>query len=249
MSTQSATGPTDRLRRVGVIVPSSNTVMEPDLQRALRGVATVHTARMYLADPVTPDGELEMLEEAVPAARLLGTLEPDVVLFGCTSAGAICGAARDAELRYEMAGVADAPVLGVFDSMTRSLAAIGVTRVSVVTPYRDDLNAAIGRSLAEAGFEVLSIRGMGIANNVDTGRVEPERIVEFAVANVDGRAEALAIPCTNFRAYEVRGEIRRRLGIPVVTANSSIVDDVTAALAGDGSPHPTETETGNDADR
>ena len=51
------------------LVPSSNTVMEPDFVRGLPADATLHTGRMLL-DDVTPESEARMLDEAtLPAAR------------------------------------------------------------------------------------------------------------------------------------------------------------------------------------
>lgn len=70
-------------RRVGLMIPSSNTMMEADFTRGLPDGMTLHTARMYMRD-TTRQGEERMLDEfALPAARDLGTVSPDVVVFGC----------------------------------------------------------------------------------------------------------------------------------------------------------------------
>jgi maleate isomerase len=217
--------------RVGLMVPSSNTVMEPDFQRALAGVATVHTARMHLVDPVTPDGELQMLDQhARPASRDIGTLRPDLVVFGCTSAGSLLGRDGDVRLRAELSGDAGAPVLGIIDAMGESLRAQGAARISVYTPYRDELNALVEAGLRADGFEVLRITGLGIADNVGVGRVEPEEILAGAEGVLAPGSDALAVACTNFRALEVREELEQRLGVPVVTANSAALDAVRRAL-------------------
>ncbi|MYC30160.1 MAG: hypothetical protein F4X65_08740, partial [Chloroflexi bacterium] len=77
-------------KRVGLIVPSTNTVMEPDLYRNLPSGTTVHTSRMLLEGSVTIEAEEMMLDVYLPeCARQIGTLQPDVVVFGCTSAGAL----------------------------------------------------------------------------------------------------------------------------------------------------------------
>jgi len=53
----------DRLR-IGVLVPSSNTVMENDLHQALpKSRYTVHTARMYLEE-TTAAAERKMVEKS-----------------------------------------------------------------------------------------------------------------------------------------------------------------------------------------
>src|SRR5690606_9495262 len=69
----------------------SNTTMEPDFYRNLPADAEVYTARMFLED-VTVAGEEEMLDVHFPRALRDGaTVHPDVVVFGCTSAGALRG--------------------------------------------------------------------------------------------------------------------------------------------------------------
>ena len=74
-----------RPARVGLMIPSSNTMMEVDFARDLPPGTALHTARMFMED-TTPAGENQMLDEfALPAARDLGTARPDVVVFGCTS--------------------------------------------------------------------------------------------------------------------------------------------------------------------
>lgn len=217
--------------RIGLMLPSSNTVMEPDFVREFAGRATIHAARMFLEDPVTTEGEERMLDEwAEPAARDLGTLEPDLVVFGCTSAGALRGTEADRDLRARLSELAGAPVVGIVDSIARSLRDRGMERVSVFTPYREDLNRVIAKGLTEDGFDVLSIEGLGNADNLVNGRVEPGHIVEKAAEAVAGGSEALIVPCTNFRALEARGELAERTGVEVITACSAVIESIEDEL-------------------
>ena len=79
-------------RRVGLIVPSTNTVMEPDLYRNLPAGTTVHTSRMLLEGSVTIEAEELMLDVYLPeCARQIGTLMPDVVVLAALRPGR-CGA-------------------------------------------------------------------------------------------------------------------------------------------------------------
>ncbi|MGK2955800.1 MAG: maleate cis-trans isomerase family protein [Solirubrobacterales bacterium] len=217
--------------RIGLMLPSSNTVMEPDFVREFAGRATIHAARMFLEDPVTTEGEERMLDEgAEPAARDLGTLEPDLVVFGCTSAGALRGAEADRKLRATLSDLAGAPVVGIVDSIARSLRGRGMERVSVFTPYSDDLNRVIARGLDEDGFDVLSIEGLGNADNVAIGRVGPEHILDRGADAVAKGSEALVVPCTNFRAFEVRDELAEKTGVEVITACSAVIESIGSEL-------------------
>jgi maleate isomerase len=218
-------------RRVGLLVPSSNTVMEPDVWRALPPGATLHTARMYLED-TTPEGESRMLDEHVlPAARDLATARPDLIVFGCTSAGALRGNRYDAELCARISELSGVPTVSVIASVRQTITASRARRVGVVTPYVDALNRPIRESLEADGVEVVGIAGLGIADNFEIARVPVARICDFAERTLGGLPIDLAfVSCTNFPAVSALPELERRLGRPVVTSNQAAIAAVLALL-------------------
>jgi maleate isomerase len=215
-------------RRVGLLVPSSNTVMEVDFYRRLPQGFTLHTGRMYL-ESTTPEGESQMLDHHVlPAAHDVGTARPDVIVFGCTSAGALRGNDYDRELCERIAADTGADVLSVISSVRESIRSRGAGRIGVITPYVDSLNEKIKASLeADGGVEVLDIRGLGISDNFAIAEVPPEKIVALAAETFDGQAvDLLFASCTNFRAMEAIPGIREAVGVDVVTSNSAALEAV-----------------------
>jgi maleate isomerase len=224
--------------RVGLIVPSSNTVAEVDFYRHLPTRATLHTARMYL-DEVTPEDEATMLDEHLPGAlRDLATVRPDLVVFACTSAGTLGGNAAEEELVARIGDRTGARAISVAAAVRKAIAARGAHRVGVLTPYVAALNDKIRASLEEDGLEVVAVHGMGIVANAEIGAVEPEWIVEFAFEKFRGAdLELLFASCTNFRALEARESIERELEVPVVTSNHAALEAVHQLLAASaGSP-------------
>ena len=106
-----------RAVRIGLLIPSSNTMMEVDFVRGLPPHATLHTARMFMED-TTAAGESRMLDEfSMGAARDIATARPDVVVFGCTSAGALRGDAYDSELCARISAVTSAPTLSTIQAV------------------------------------------------------------------------------------------------------------------------------------
>jgi len=143
--------------------------MEVDFYRNVPQHITLHVARMYLED-TTPEGERGMIEDHAPlASRDLGTLHPDLVVFGCTSASAVYGPERDARMRDELSQAVGAPVIGVLDTVLEALDAIKAKKVAVLTPYTQVLNARIVDSLLSYEREVVAIHGLGIAINFEMG--------------------------------------------------------------------------------
>lgn len=218
--------------RVGLLIPSSNTVMEVDFYRHLPASATVHTGRMYM-EATTVEGEEAMLDRhTLPAARDVATARPDLVVFGCTSAGALRGNAYDAELCRRISGVTGKPTVSVIESVRRKLAALEARRIAVLTPYIEDLNVRIRASVEDDGIEVAAIHGMGISVNFDLALVEPREILAFAREKLGPRpqVDALFISCTNYQAVATLPQLRQAYDLPVVTSNQAALEAVSRAL-------------------
>ena len=83
--------------RIGLLVPSSNTTVEPEFYRALPRDVTLHTARLYLTR-ITPEAILSMVAEMETQARLLASADVDVIVLGATAPSFLKGLGYDREL-------------------------------------------------------------------------------------------------------------------------------------------------------
>ncbi|HEX5512200.1 MAG TPA: hypothetical protein VFX41_10835, partial [Actinomycetales bacterium] len=213
-------------RRLGLIVPSSNTAAERDFRRLMPAEVQVHSARMYLAE-TTAAAERVMLDDHAPqAAKDLGTLKPELLVFSCTSAGALLGIQGEQRLESDLGRWSGADVVSTNAAVAARLTALGLKRIAVVTAYVDELNREIEATLRGRGLDVALIRGMGITDNYSIALVSPEEIVEFASDAVAGvGADGVFISCTNLRAAEAADQVAARLGKPVVTSNLAAADE------------------------
>ncbi len=218
------------------MIPSSNTMMEVDFARELPPGTALHTARMFLED-TTPAGENRMLDEfALPAARDLGTARPDVVVFGCTSAGALRGNDYDAQLCQRISELTGAPAVSTIGAVRAAIGASGATSIGVITPYVDELNEKIRASIEADGTRVAAICGLGITDNFEIAEVGRDEIVAFAVRALgqlaaEARIGLVFASCTNFGAMAARTAIAEGLGLPVVTSNQAVLAAAVARLA------------------
>jgi maleate isomerase len=213
--------------RVGLIVPSSNTVMEPDFHRQIGKSATVSTSRILLED-VTRKAETKMLEDSLPQAiKLIGTTASDVIVFGCTSAGALGNLSHDDAIARLIEERTGAKAVTVLRAVLMRLSSIRPKKIAVLTPYIDDLTRSIARSLSEAGFSIIKAAGMGIRANLEIGRVTPAEILRFADSELSGiTPDCLFLSCTNWRAIETIQNLQKELGIPIVTSNQAAIEIV-----------------------
>src|SRR6185503_10073386 len=148
--------------RVGLIVPSSNTVMEPDFHRVLGAACAISTSRVYL-EQVTRDAEQTMIDDDLPKAlRLIKTTDPHVIVFGCTSAGSLGGLQSDAGIARRIEELTGVRALTVVGSVVEQLKTIQPRTVAVFTPYREELTRTVSDCVVEAGFRLGPVAGMGI---------------------------------------------------------------------------------------
>jgi maleate isomerase len=180
---------------------------------------------MFLED-VTAETEARMLDEfTIPAARDLATIHPDVVVFGCTSAGALRGNQYEDQLITQISDTAKAKAVSVNRSVRETLKSLGAVRLVVVTPYLEELNTRIQDSLENDGFDVMHIQGLGIRANTDIARVSTQEIVDLAKDAVASRhPDALFVSCTNFPAVSALPQLRRIFEFPVISSNQAVLD-------------------------
>lgn len=219
-------------KRIGLIVPSSNTTLEADFYRSFKREATIHTTRMYL-EVVTRENERKMIKEDLPGAvNLLKSVCPDVIVFGCTSGGALGGLVHDRRIAAEIEEKANTRCITVLSSVVDSLRKSGCKRVGVLTPYIKDVNEDIRASLIEAGFTVSFIRGMEIVDNIEVGRISPADICQFAKKAIptSHHPQALFFSCTNWRALEALPRLKRMFKLPLITSSQAVIEAVKDSL-------------------
>jgi len=202
-------------KKLGLIVPSWNTVMEYELQRMAAGAMSVHAMRIpHTAD--TEENLLWLATQAAGAAKLLAHAKVNVICYGCTASGFLKGPEHDRDVSEEIEAATGIPAAVTSAAVADALRALRATRVSVASPHEPWLNERLRQYLEASGFEVLSIRGLGTLAHA---AVTPEKIAALA-ADVDRpQAQAIFISCSNFRTLEIIESLEEQLGKPVVTSN------------------------------
>lgn len=217
MSNEGARNPRFGGKRVGLIVPSVNAVIEPDFAWCVAEEISFHAARILLRE-TTPDGLRAMNEDVELASDMLSTLSPDVVAYACTSGSFLDG--KDA-LQRLVGAIEDrvgCQVVSTSQSMIDAFEALEIRRIAVLTPYLDVVNDAEKKYIEEEGFNVTEIVGMGLSGP-QIREVSPKEILTLAKSGIANSADALFVSCTDFRAMEMISELEEAIGKPVLTSN------------------------------
>ena len=204
-------------RKLGLIVPSWNTVMEYEFQRMAVPSMSVHTMRIsHTAD--TEENLTWMGTQVPAAAKLLAHAKVGVICYGCTAGGFLKGPGYDRQIIQDIEAATGIAGAATAAAVVDALRGLGTKRVSVASPYEPWLNEKLQGYLKECGFEVVAIKGFGTQAHAS---FTPEQNAAL-VAEVDrADAQAVFISCSNFRTLEIIEPLERQLGKPVVTSNSA----------------------------
>jgi len=217
--------------RVGLLLPSTNTVMEPDLWGALWQLATLHTFRIQL-DDVTAEAESRMLSAAPGVAEQLRRLRPRISIFGCTSAGGLLGWAGEQQLTATLEARSGSEVVSILGAVNAVLRDdVGASTVAVFTPYVEALSAGIAGSLEACGFHVEQVSSLGLTDNAAIASLSPGQVRAAVSESLGGTtADAVFVSCTNLRSMSVADDLAEQLGRPVVTSNQAVARVVRQRL-------------------
>ncbi len=212
--------PAPRPGRIGVLVPSSNTTVEPEFYRALPRDVTLHTGRLFLTR-ITPDSIEKTAEEIERESRYLATADVDVILLGATAPSFLKGVGYDQRLIAKIAAASGKPATTTSTAMLEALAAVGARRVALGSAYTDEVNKIAAAFLEANGYQVTALDGLGHVDNLEVGRLDVETAYESG-RRVDGpEADAVLLACTNWQSMAIIERLENDIGKPVITTTQA----------------------------
>ena len=224
--------------RLGVIVPSVNSVVEAWYPRIVPEGVSVHFARMLMPAGTSPARIIEMdRTDGVRSIHQLASCRPHAIAYGCTASSIVQGHAFDAHLRQEITEIAGCPGTSATNSIFAACAALGIHRVTAISPYAAEVDAAEHRFFAEGGIATIAGACLGITDGFRLAEPTPEQILDFALGAWDPASDGMIIACLNFRSHPIIDELERRIRKPVVTSTQATLWHVLR-LAGVSDPIP-----------
>jgi maleate isomerase len=205
--------------RLGMLTPSSNTVLEPVTYRMLADLPDIsaHFSRFPVTEIALSDAALAQFdpEPILRAADLLADAKCDVIAWNGTAA-AWLGFERDEALVESIERrcrvYAATCVLGYRELFRR----LGARRIGLVTPYTRDVQDRIARNWGAAGFACTAERHQGLHENLSFAAVGEGEIERMIRAVATEGCDAVAVVCTNMRGAAIAARLETELGLPIL---------------------------------
>ena len=214
--------------RFGLLVPFTNTNLEPDMALMAPQGVSLHVARMggYDRDEIPDETQMQGLGAADlddPLHLLLGA-KPDVVFYGCTSATLTHGPAFDRDLAHCIKAKCGAHTITAAGALVAALAHLGVTRIGFASPYVPAINDLALQFLGDMGVDTLQRSEVAeTLDNEGQGALDPDAVFDLGRAADHPEAQAIVLSCTDMRSVEILSRLEAATGKPAISSNQAML--------------------------
>lgn len=218
--------PSAQKKRIGMLTPSSNTVLEPMVARILREVPdlSAHVSRLPVTEISLGTASKAQFEKErfLSAARLLVDARVNVIGWNGTSAS-WSGFERDESLCADIAAASNVRTTTAVLAINELLAALGARDIGMVTPYVPEVQEKIIANYTHNGFRCVAERHFDETVNFAFAEIGDD-VIEPAIRAVAAeRPQAIVIMCTNLAAAHLAEPLEAELGIPIIDSISAFV--------------------------
>ncbi|WP_300012076.1 Asp/Glu racemase [uncultured Roseobacter sp.] len=214
--------------RFGILVPFTNTNLEPDMTLLRPEGVSLHFARLggYDEDEIPDADQMHGLgaSDLGEPLRLLQGVKPDVILYGCTSATLTHGPSFDRDLAHQIKQDSGAETVTAAGALVHALQSLGIKRIGFASPYVAAINDLAIAFLSQVGIKTVERSEVAtVLDNYGQGELDPQTVCDLGLAADHPDAHAIVMSCTDMRSVECIARIEAKLGKPVITSNQAMV--------------------------
>lgn len=207
--------------RIGMLLPSSNQVSEPEMPAMLPEGVGLFTTRLKL-NGGGPEAELRMIEKVEEAAELLADADVHLIAFHCTGVTTL-NPEMPGNLKRRIHDATGKPAVVTSEAVLAALQRFGAKRIVLISPYRQETNDHEVAFFAHHGIEVVHEFGMNLPNAAAFSNVDPQTWYQLGMQHRREGVDAYFFSCATIRAAPMVETLERDLDLPVITSNQAMM--------------------------
>ncbi|HZD39584.1 MAG TPA: hypothetical protein VE131_02605 [Terriglobales bacterium] len=205
--------------RIGLIIPSSNSLTERQFNRYAPAGVGIHVTRLRMTGKWRKSLD-ELRPSLVEAAQALSDVRPGVIVFHCTANSMEKGLAHEAAIVDIVESASGYPTMTTAQAITRAFDHFAIKKLVLISPYVQPTNQLEVNYLSEAGYTVLHELGLGLETHAYSS-VTPQEWRKVVKDNLRTEADGYFLSCTNTRMIEAITDLEQDLNKPVVNSNQA----------------------------
>ena len=223
--------------RVGLIIPSSNRMVEQEMVGYFPKAVIVHVTRLRMTG-----GNRKTLEARLPDVEAAcGTLvdaKCDAIAFHCTANSMSEGPGGEERLLSALTRAGAPKALTTSTAITQALRALRARSVALVSPYDQKVTDHEAHFLEDQGFTVPFSKGWTLAGSDAYCATPPGVWRDRMLETRDAHADASFLSCANVQGIGIVDDVEARLGSPMITSNQAVIFEALRLIGWRGEKRP-----------
>jgi len=211
--------------RIGLITLASDFRIEKDFNNVIYGKEIdLFSNRIHCYNPLTNETLKKMADDITDVTKeILPDQKLDCVAYGCTS-GTIAAGYSSIYKKVNLAKP-NTKVTTPITSAIKALKKLNINKISVFTPYTDEINQSVAEYFKKENVEVVSLSFFDIASDLDIGKVDPDYLFKV-LSKIDlSESDALFVSCTALPVLSLIDKLEKKLGKIVLSSNQTLIWD------------------------
>ena len=216
--------------RIGLITLASDFRIEKDFANVIYGKEIdLFSNRIHCYNPLTNKTLKKMADDITDVTKeILPDQKLDCVAYGCTS-GTIAAGYTSIFDKVNLAKP-NTKVTTPITSAIKALKKLKIKRLSIFTPYTDEINQSVAEYFKKENIEVISLTYFDIESDLDIGKVDPDYLFEV-LSKIDlSKSDALFVSCTALPVLSLIDQLEKKLGKIVLSSNQTLIWDTLKVI-------------------
>jgi maleate cis-trans isomerase len=210
--------PESNRRRIGLLLPSSNTTQEPEFARILPDGVSLHVARLPLRT-VEPSSTARIVADIEIESQKLADADVDAIVLAATAPSSRNGIGYDKDLIERIETASGRKATTASTALIQALTALEVQRLTMAAPWSEATNVTTAAFIEASGFTVLAHQALGHVSNLKIGLLEERTAFDMGVTLDRPEAQAVMLACGNWPTLGIVERLESAIGKPVLTTN------------------------------
>jgi maleate isomerase len=214
-------------KKIAVIGPSTNTIVEPDFDGMRPVGVTNHYSRIYVEDPEVLSDESFMAgtkaisDNVSEAVRYAKTCKPDYMAMGMSAITFYGGLKGAQQFEKDITAQAGVGVSCGSIATAAALKTLGVKSVSFVSPYYPVANKEVRQFLEDCGFKVVKDVPLRCRTFTAIAHVQEHELRDVLLDLNKDEPDCLLQVGTNLSMVRLAAAAERFFAKPVVAINTA----------------------------
>ena len=211
--------------RIGLITLASDFRIEKDFNNVIYGKGVdLYSNRIKSYNPLT-NSSLKKMADDIPKVveNILPNEKLDCIAYGCTS-GTIAAGYKSIYDKINSVKP-NTKVTTPITSAINALNALKIKKISIFTPYTDEINQSVIKYFKGEKLEVIELSYLNISSDIDIGKIDPNHLFDLLTKQDLSNSEALFISCTALPVLSIIKDLEKKLGKVILSSNQTLIWD------------------------